>query len=367
MEKLKVIISGGGTGGHIFPALSIAGELRQRIPDCDILFVGALGRMEMEKVPAAGFPITGLPVMGFPRKPGVAMLKFFVMLWRSMIRARQIIRDFKPALVIGVGGYASGPLLRAAISRHIPALIQEQNSYAGITNKLLGKRVNRICVAYEGMERFFPSEKIVLTGNPVRANLLAPGATRRDALLHFGLPEEGEVLLITGGSLGARSLNEAVLASLDAIGQAPWTVIWQTGSLYFQEMKDKTAGRLPGNLRIYQFLDRMELAYLAASVVISRAGAGTISELCIAAKPVILVPSPNVAEDHQTRNAMALASREAAILISDADIRERLFPEADLLMRDPAKRSALSGHISQLAMPGATTRIVDEALQLIRS
>lgn len=366
MEKLKVIISGGGTGGHIFPALSIAGELKKRVPGCDILFVGALGRMEMEKVPAAGYPIIGLPVMGFPRKPGVAMVKFGVMLLRSMIKARRIIREFGPDLAIGVGGYASGPLLRAAVARKIPALIQEQNSWAGVTNQLLAKKAARVCVAYEGMERFFPAGKIVLTGNPVRENLLAPGQNRTQALAHFGLPEGEKVLLITGGSLGARSLNEAVLANLSAIREASWKVIWQTGSLYYGEMINKTAGHLPDNLLIYKFLDRMDLAYLAAGVVVSRAGAGTISELCIAGLPAILVPSPNVAEDHQTRNAMALVEKNAAIMIRDATIKEELFPMVARLMEDPAERATLSANINKLALPGATAQIVDEALRLIR-
>ena len=366
MEKLKVIISGGGTGGHIFPALSIAGELKKRVPGCDILFVGALGRMEMEKVPAAGYPIIGLPVMGFPRKPGVAMVKFGVMLLRSMIKARRIIREFGPDLAIGVGGYASGPLLRAAVARKIPALIQEQNSWAGVTNQLLAKKAAKVCVAYEGMERFFPAGKIVLTGNPVRENLLAPGQNRTQALAHFGLPEGEKVLLITGGSLGARSLNEAVLANISAIREASWKVIWQTGSLYYGEMINKTAGHQPDNLLNYKFLDRMDLAYLAAGVVVSRAGAGTISELCIAGLPAILVPSPNVAEDHQTRNAMALVEKNAAIMIRDAAIKEELFPMVARLMEDPAERGTLSVNIKKLALPGATAQIVDEALRLIR-
>lgn len=365
MKNLKVIISGGGTGGHIFPALSIAGELKKRFPGCDILFVGALGRMEMEKVPAAGYRIIGLPVMGFPRKPGWAMVTFFHKLLRSMIASRKIVREFGPDLAIGVGGFASGPLLRAAIAHRIPALIQEQNSYAGVTNKLLGKRVGKVCVAYSGMERFFPPEKIVLTGNPVRENLLVPAGTRQEALSRFGLSGGQQVVLITGGSLGARSLNDAVIAALEEFRKAPFAVIWQTGSLYFREMKEKTTANPAANLHIFQFLDRMELAYLSADIVISRAGAGTISELCIAAKPAVLVPSPNVAEDHQTRNAMALVEKEAAIMVRDADIRERLFPTISALLHDPGKMASLSANIQKLALPGATAQIVDEALKLV--
>jgi len=365
MKEPKIIISGGGTGGHIFPALSIAGELRKRLPGCDILFVGAKGRMEMEKVPAAGYPITGLPVMGFPRKPGILMVKFFIMLFRSMVEARRIIRRFNPDLAIGVGGYASGPILRAAIARKVPALIQEQNSFAGKTNKILGKKVDRICVAYEGMERFFPGKKIILTGNPVRQNLLNPGASREEALAWFGFSPEEEVLLILGGSLGARSLNNAVLKNLNVVRKAPFRVIWQTGSLYYEEMVEKTRENRPGNLRIHRFLDRMEMAYLAADMVISRAGAGTISELCLVGKPAILVPSPNVAEDHQTRNARALQEKDAAILIRDGEIDEKLFPAAVSLMNDKERLAQLSENIRRMALPGATAGIVDEALKLL--
>lgn len=365
MKEPKIIISGGGTGGHIFPALSIAGELRKRLPGCDILFVGAKGRMEMEKVPAAGYPITGLPVMGFPRKPGILMVKFFIMFFRSMVEARRIIRRFNPDLAIGVGGYASGPILRAAIARKVPALIQEQNSFAGKTNKILGKKVDRICVAYEGMERFFPGEKIILTGNPVRQNLLNPGASREEALAWFGFSPEEEVLLILGGSLGARSLNNAVLKNLNVVRKAPFRVIWQTGSLYYEEMVEKTRENRPGNLRIHRFLDRMEMAYLAADMVISRAGAGTISELCLVGKPAILVPSPNVAEDHQTRNARALQEKDAAILIRDGEIDEKLFPAAVSLMNDKERLAQLSENIRRMALPGATAGIVDEALKLL--
>ena len=287
------------------------------------------------------------------------------MLLRSMVEARRIIRRFNPDLAIGVGGYASGPILRAAIARKVPALIQEQNSFAGKTNKILGKKVDRICVAYEGMERFFPGEKIILTGNPVRQNLLNPGASREEALAWFGFSPEEEVLLILGGSLGARSLNNAVLKNLNVVRKAPFRVIWQTGSLYYEEMVEKTRENRPGNLRIHRFLDRMEMAYLAADMVISRAGAGTISELCLVGKPAILVPSPNVAEDHQTRNARALQEKDAAILIRDGEIDEKLFPAAVSLMNDKERLAQLSENIRRMALPGATAGIVDEALKLL--
>ncbi len=366
MKKLKIIISGGGTGGHIFPALSIAGEFRNRFPDCEIQFVGALGRMEMEKVPAAGYPITGLPVIGMPRKPGLDSLRFLWKLWLSMNRARKIIREFQPDIAIGVGGFASGPLLRAAVSAHIPALIQEQNSFAGKTNQWLGDKAGCICVAYDGMEKFFPAAKIVLTGNPVRKNLLTAPQSKEEALSWFHLDRNRKTVLLTGGSLGARSLNNAVLQNLEVIRNSGYSVIWQTGSLYFREMTEKTKGILPETVQIHQFLDRMELAYSAADIVVSRAGAGTISELCLVAKPVILIPSPNVAEDHQTRNAMALVQQEAAIMIRDEEIGVKLFPEVNRLLNNPPEMEKLSENISKLALPDATSRIVDEALKLIR-
>lgn len=367
MKQLKVIISGGGTGGHIFPALAIAGELKSRFPDAEILFVGATGRMEMEKVPAAGYSIIGLPVIGMPRKPGVNTIRFMIRLIQSMIRARNIVREFKPDLAIGVGGYASGPLLRAAVARKVPALIQEQNSYAGVTNKLLSKKVQRICVAYEGMERFFPKEKIVLTGNPVRKNLLNNIPSREEALLHFGIPAGSMVVLITGGSLGARSVNNAIIRNIDLIRKSDIHFIWQTGSIYYDEMVAKTESDRPVNLQIHKFLDRMELAYAAADLVISRAGAGTISELCLTGKPAILIPSPNVAEDHQTRNAMALTERHAAVMIRDNEIDEKLIKETISLATDTSLLKKMADNIKKMALPEATAQIVDEALKLIHA
>jgi UDP-N-acetylglucosamine--N-acetylmuramyl-(pentapeptide) pyrophosphoryl-undecaprenol N-acetylglucosamine transferase len=366
MSEPRVIISGGGTGGHIFPALAIAGEIRRRFPDSEILFVGATGRMEMEKVPAAGFRITGLPVMGFPRKPGIYTLKFFVRLFRSMIMARRIIREFNPDLAIGVGGYASGPLLRAATAKKIPALIQEQNSYAGITNKLLGKKVQSICVAYDGMERFFPKDKIIITGNPVRQNLLNITASKEEALAHFDIPSGKKVVLITGGSLGARSINNAILKNLALLRDSDVHFIWQTGSFYYEEMVAKTRDNMPENLHIHKFLNNMEMAYMAADAVISRAGAGTISELCLVGKPTILVPSPNVSEDHQTRNAMALESKQAAILLKDNNIEHELIGETIRLIADPERMARLADNIKKLALPDATSRIVDEAMRILR-
>ncbi len=366
MKNMKVIISGGGTGGHIFPALSIAGELKRRFPDCDILFVGATGRMEMEKVPAAGFRIVGLPVLGMPRKPGLQLLKFLIHLLQSMFKARKLVREFNPDLAIGVGGYASGPLLRAAISAGIPALIQEQNSYAGVTNKLLGKKANRICVAYEGMDRFFPSDKIVLTGNPVRQSLLDVNTTSNEAKMSFGIPQNAKVVLITGGSLGARSINNAILQNIEKIRTADAYFIWQTGSFYYEEMMEKTRENKPKNMQIHQFLNQMEIAYAACDLVISRAGAGTISELCIAAKPVILVPSPNVAEDHQTKNAMSLVEKNAAILVKDNEINDMLLLETENLLNNNTLRVQMSENIKALARPHATRTIVDEALKIIQ-
>ena len=366
MKINRVIISGGGTGGHIFPALSIANEIRKRYPESEILFVGALDRMEMEKVPAAGYKIIGLPVMGFPRKPGLKMITFFKKLFQSSAMAKKIVADFQPEIAIGVGGYASGPLLRAAAAAKIPTLIQEQNSYAGITNKLLSKKVDTICVAYEKMHRFFPKKKIIYTGNPVRENLLANSDNRTEALNYFGLNDKERVVLITGGSLGARSLNNAVLKNLEIIAKSGIQVIWQTGSFYFNQINNELKNSKPDNLHIHQFLTRMDLAYAAADLVISRAGAGTISELCIIGKPAILVPSPNVAEDHQTKNAMALVEKEAAIMLKDIEIDLKLFPVTLRLVKDEERCKTMAANIKSLARPDATIAIVDEVEKLIK-
>ncbi|WP_262921331.1 undecaprenyldiphospho-muramoylpentapeptide beta-N-acetylglucosaminyltransferase [Maribellus maritimus] len=365
MKIERVIISGGGTGGHIFPALAIANEIGKRNPDAKILFVGALGRMEMEKVPAAGYQIIGLPVMGFPRKPGLKMFTFFVRLIKSASMARKIVKDFKPQVAIGVGGYASGPLLRAASAKGIPTLIQEQNSYAGITNKLLSKKVNTICVAYDRMERYFPSDKITITGNPVRENLLRSKSNKKEALEFFGLTENDKVILVVGGSLGARSINNTVLNSVKEIGESGVQVIWQTGAIYYNRIQKELEEARPENLQIHQFISRMDLAYSVAGVVISRAGAGTISELCLVGKPSVLVPSPNVAEDHQTKNAMALVEKDAALMIKDDEIKGRLIREAVQLINDEKKCKVLSEKIQKLAKPDATNDIVDEVEKIL--
>lgn len=357
MTKLKIIISGGGTGGHIFPAISIANELRNMMPDCEILFVGALGRMEMERVPAAGYRIVGLPVMGFPRKPGIKTLQFFFKLAESLRSAHRLIKQFKPNVVVGVGGYASGPVLRVATKRKIPAVIQEQNSYAGITNRLLAAKVDKVCVAYEGMERFFPVGKIVYTGNPVRRDLHEALSDKAGACSHFGIDPQRRVLLVVGGSLGARTLNNCMLDALPVLAQNDVEVIWQTGSFYYQKVMEQTASMKLPNVHIHQFLSRMDLAYAAADLVISRAGAGTISELCLVKKPTILVPSPNVAEDHQTRNALALAERNAAVLISDHEATDRLIKEALQLIEQPEDLQQLSQNIAELAKPNAAKDI----------
>jgi UDP-N-acetylglucosamine--N-acetylmuramyl-(pentapeptide) pyrophosphoryl-undecaprenol N-acetylglucosamine transferase len=365
MKLERVIISGGGTGGHIFPALAIADEIRRRYPAADILFVGALERMEMEKVPAAGYKIVGLPVTGFPRKPGMKMLTFIVRLMKSNRLAQKIINQFMPQIAIGVGGFASGPLLRAAAKKGVPTLIQEQNSYAGITNKLLGKKANTICVAYDKMERYFSKEKIVFTGNPVRENLLNQVDNKLEAIDFFSLKNPEKVILIVGGSLGARSVNNAVLKNISLIARSDVVVIWQTGSIYYREILDKMKDATPKNLHIHEFLTRMDLAYAAAGIVISRAGAGTISELCLVGKPAILVPSPNVAEDHQTKNARALAEKDAAVLIPDNEIDDRLLPEAIRLINDNEACEKLSENIKKLARPNATRYIVDEVEKLL--
>jgi UDP-N-acetylglucosamine--N-acetylmuramyl-(pentapeptide) pyrophosphoryl-undecaprenol N-acetylglucosamine transferase len=367
MKKMKVIVSGGGTGGHIFPAVSIANEIKERFPDAEILFVGALGKMEMERVPAAGYRIVGLPVMGFPRKPSLKMFTFFWKLFQSMRLANKVIADFKPDVAIGVGGFASGPVLKAAVRKGVPAVLQEQNSYAGVTNKLLASKVNKICVAYPNMERYFPAEKIVVTGNPIRKNLIEGIVNKTEAYGYFKLNSEKPVVLVVGGSLGARTLNESVMANLELICQSEAQVVWQTGSFYYQEMLERLGDNCPKNLQAMEFVSRMDLAYAVADVVISRAGAGTISELCLLGKPSVLVPSPNVAEDHQTKNAMALVENQAALLIKDADSKEQLWSETFKLLADKQRLNSLSENIRKLAKPNAATEIVDVILEVVES
>lgn len=362
---LRVIISGGGTGGHIFPALSIANAVKQLCPDADILFVGAEGRMEMTRVPAAGYPIKGLPVSGFDRRHLWRNVAVLWRLFKSRRMARRILRDFKPMVAVGVGGYASGPILDVAGKMGIPTLIQEQNSYAGVTNKLLARNASKICVAYEGMERFFPKEKIMLTGNPVRQNLLDAAPERDEAVRAFGLNPAQPVVLIVGGSLGARTLNESVLSHLTLIAGCGVQFIWQTGGYYHKDILDTLKRKgCPPNLIVKDFIGRMDEAYAAASLVISRSGAGTISELCLLGKPVILVPSPNVAEDHQTKNALALSTRGAALLVTDAEACDNLIPLAVSTVKQPEKLESLHTRILTLALKDSAGIIAREVIGL---
>ncbi len=364
--KPRIIISGGGTGGHIFPAISIAHAIKSLYPDAEILFVGAQGRMEMQRVPAAGFDIKGLPICGFDRKNPLKNIAVLFKIIRSQTMARRIIRQFKPMVAVGVGGYASGPTLRIAGKMGIPTLLQEQNSYAGVTNKILAKNAARICVAYDGMERFFPADKILKTGNPVRPNLTQGGITRKEAAKKMGLDVSKRIVLIVGGSLGARTLNESVMANLDLIRMSEDVqFVWQTGKFYYEEMKRRLAEQPQvSNLYPTEFVQDMDQAYAAADLVISRAGAGTISELCLLGKPVILVPSPNVAEDHQTKNALALADKDAAIHIRDVDARKELIPAAVDLVKDEARLEQLHENILKLAMYDSAEVIANEVLKL---
>ncbi len=368
MEKpIRVIISGGGTGGHIFPALSIANAIRDIQPDAAILFVGAQGRMEMQRVPAAGYEIKGLPIAGFDRKH---LLKNVSVLWKvlkSQHMARQIIRDFRPDVAVGVGGYASGPTLNMAADMGIPTLLQEQNSFAGVTNKLLAKRAKKICVAYEGMERFFPKEKIILTGNPVRQQLSQCKLSRAEAIQQLGFDPIRPLILIVGGSLGARTINESVLQQLRLISSSRVQLVWQTGGYYFEQIKAALREKgCPANLKVTDFISRMDEAYRAADLVISRAGASSISELCLLGKPSILVPSPNVAEDHQTHNAMALVNRHAALLVKDADAPKELIPLAISTVNDTATLKQLGQHASEMAFRDSANVIAKEVIQLAR-
>jgi len=365
MEKeLRVIISGGGTGGHIFPAVSIANAVKVMRPDAKILFVGALGRMEMQRVPAAGYEIKGLPICGFDRKNLLKNVKVLYKIWKSQRMARKIIKDFRPQVAVGVGGYASGPTLNKAAAMGIPCLIQEQNSYAGVTNKLLAKKAEKICVAYEGMERFFPAEKIILTGNPVRQALLETTITREDAIRSFGLDPAKKTILLVGGSLGARTINESMLRHLDLIKESGLQFIWQTGKYYSAEIAERLKGQELPNLKVTDFITDMGSAYRAADLVISRAGASSISEFCLIGKPVILVPSPNVAEDHQTKNALALSTRDAAIYIKDAEAPDILLQTAIDTVNDDAKLKSLSENVLKLALPDSANIIAKEVINL---
>ena len=367
MKSYKILISGGGTGGHIFPAVSIANEIRSRFPDAEILFIGAEDRMEMERVPAAGYKIVGLPVSGFNRAHIFKNFSVVIKLMKSLRMAKKIIRDFKPDIAIGVGGYASGPTLWVASSLKIPILIQEQNSYAGVTNKLLGKRASKICVAYRGMEKFFPENRIVMTGNPVRKDLENVREKDSEALDYFGLEVNKPVLLIVGGSLGARTINKGIHKDLKLLIDAGIQVVWQTGKYYYSSIKEELKDTNYKGLWVSDFISRMDHAYAAADLVISRAGAGTISELCLLKKAVILVPSPNVAEDHQTKNARALSDNNAAIIIPDNVAGEQLVPAAIKLIEDKDKLRNMSEQIVLFAQHNSAKRIVDEVIKKIEN
>ena len=363
-QQHKVIISGGGTGGHIFPAIAIANALQKKLPALEILFIGAQGRMEMEKVPKAGYRIEGLPIAGLQRSLSLKNLSLPFKVITSLMKAASIIKSFKPDVVVGVGGYASGPVLFAAALKGIPTLIQEQNSYAGITNKILGKRARKICVAYEGMDKFFAKDKIVITGNPVRKDILDLVGKKSEAQKYFGLDANRKTILIIGGSLGARTINESVLAGLSQLVAADIQLLWQAGNRYYESVAKAVTG-YEEKVKVKEFIERMDLAYAVADIVISRAGALSIAELCVTGKPSVLVPSPNVAEDHQTKNAQALVNGDAALLVEDADAREKLVTTALELLRDEILQKRLTGNIAKLARPGADDAIAAQVLALI--
>ncbi len=366
IQPYRLIISGGGTGGHIFPAIAIANAFRERHPDAHILFVGARGRMEMTRVPEAGYEIIGLWISGLQRKLTISNLLFPIKLMVSYLRSMVIVRRFKPDAVVGTGGFASGPMMIAATRSGVPTVIQEQNSFAGLANKQVAHKVSKVCVAYEGMEKYFPASKIIITGNPVRKDILTVSDKRDKAKVHFGFQDSRKTLLIIGGSLGARTINESILAGIDKLVDADVQVIWQTGKAYYDVVIPELAKYDKRKLRVFDFLKEMDLAYAAADVVISRSGALAVSELCIAGKPCILVPSPNVAEDHQTKNALALTAKDAAIMVSDKEARTRLVDEALKLLYDEHRAKKLSENISLLARPSATEDIVDVIEGIVR-
>lgn len=362
MGNYRIILSGGGTGGHIFPALAIANEIKLRFPDAEFLFVGAKGRMEMEKVPQAGYKIEGLWISGLQRRLTLKNLLFPLKLISSLLRAGKILRKFRPDVAIGTGGFASGPLLRMATAKGIPSVLQEQNSYAGITNKWLAPRVEKIFVAYDGMERFFPASKIVKTGNPVRKNIVSPDLNRNESLEFFGLDSQKPVLFVLGGSLGAKRINELIASRLDYFTEMGLQLIWQCGRLYYEQyrvLEDR-------HIKVLDFINRMDHAYNAANFIVSRAGAGSVSELCIVGKPVVFIPSPNVAEDHQTKNAESLAAKRAALMIREADLEEKFEKVFSELITSEKLQETLSDEIRQLAMPDATQRIVDEIEEILQ-
>ena len=368
-NELRIIISGGGTGGHIFPAISIANAIKAKRPDAKILFVGALGKMEMQRVPTAGYEIKGLPICGFDRKHLLKNVVVLFKIWKSERMAKRIIKEFRPMAAVGVGGVASGPTLNMCAAKGIPCLIQEQNSYAGVTNKLLAKKADKICVAYDNMERFFPKEKIIMTGNPVRQNVLNADITSQEARRKFGLDPDKKTILLVGGSLGARTVNESVRQHFDMVKATPDVqFIWQTGKDYNEEMHRalKDYGELP-NLRQMDFISDMGAAYKAADLVISRAGASSISEFCLIGKPVILVPSPNVAEDHQTKNAMALVNKNAAVYVKDSEAPDVLLKRAIEIVNDDKQLASLSANIAKLGLKNSADVIADEVIKLAQN
>lgn len=363
----RIIISGGGTGGHTFPAIAIADAIKEKEPTADILFVGAKGKMEMEKVPRAGYPIKGLWISGFHRKLTLRNLLFPVKLLSSMVRAWSILRDFRPDVAVGVGGFASGPVLDVATRMGIPSLIQEQNSYAGATNRLLAGKVGRICVAYDKMERYFPSDKLILTGNPIRKDMLREQPGREAGAAHFGFDPSKPILFVFGGSLGAKSINEAMAANAEMLaGKPEIQILWQMGSLYVEDFGNCATAQLP-HVRAEAFIDRMDMAYAMADLVICRAGALTISELVQLGQPAMLIPSPNVAEDHQTKNAMALVEKSAAVLLPDPEAKERIISRALSLLAQPEELTAMGKNIKAMARPDAAAQIAEEVLQLIKN
>lgn len=363
-KKIKVLVSGGGTGGHIFPAISIANAIKNKCPNADILFVGAENRMEMEKVPAAGYPIIGLPISGFDRKHLLKNIKVLFRLFKSIRLADKTVKSFSPDIAVGVGGYASGPTLWAAARRGIPTLIQEQNSYAGVTNKLLASKAKAICVAYENMERFFPKDRIILTGNPVRQELQNDTISREEAIRFFNLDPSKKTILVIGGSLGARTINNSIAAGIEKIPQNI-QLIWQSGKGYDTQAKKVLDEKKPENIKQMPFISRMDMAYKAADLVISRAGASSISELCLLGKPVILIPSPNVAEDHQTKNAQALSTKNAALMIRDCDAQNLLIDTALKTVQDETSLKNMSDNISKMAQRDSATRIADIIFELV--
>lgn len=366
MFSFKMIISGGGTGGHIFPAIAIANAVKQIAPEVEILFVGALGRMEMQKIPAAGFKIIGLPIMGFQRSLSLKNLKFPFMLIASLIRARRIVKNFQPDVAVGVGGYASGPLLNIAAKKGVPSLVQEQNSFAGITNRILGKKVNTICVAFDGMERFFPKEKIMLTGNPVRAEVVQIEGKKTEAVGYFGLEPQKKTLLVVGGSLGSWSINEGIELNLRKWSLEGFQIIWQTGKLFYERAVSSSENAASW-VKVYEFIDRMDLAYAMADLVVSRAGAIAVSELMLVKKPCILVPLPTAAEDHQSMNAMALVEKDAAVLVKDNEVKGRLGTEVSELIKNENKLKKISDNMQPLGFKNAANAIAEEIIKLVKN